>query len=71
MALRDELQPKTEKLNTLIEWVKAQPNAAEWHDVLMDYSYSLRALAQLCHKHGAPSAITQNTVHRYRERHAA
>ena len=71
MALRDELQPKKEKLQTLIEWVKAQPNADEWHEVLMDYSYSLRSLAQLCLKHGAPKAVTQNTVHRYRERHAS
>jgi hypothetical protein len=71
MALRDELEPKREKLQTLIDWVKTQPNADEWHEVLMDHSFSLRSLALLCIKHGAPNTTTQNTVHRYRERHAS
>lgn len=69
MGLRDELQPKTEKLQTLIDWVQAQPNADEWHEVLMDTSYSLSALAKLCIAHGQ-TTCTQNVVFRYRERHA-
>lgn len=70
MALRDELEPKTEKLIALIEWVQAQPNVDEWHELLMDTDYSGTALSKLLHKHGHAQA-NPNTIYRYRARHAS
>ena len=68
MGLRDEIKPKLNKLAGLREFVEAQTNADEWHQVIMDTDYSTYSVAALLTKHGFP--CDWNVVYRYRERHA-
>lgn len=69
MALRDEINPKVNKINELDQWLKKQPNRKEWLSIMSDESYSSQAICTLLKKHGFE--CDWNVVYRYRIKHAA
>jgi hypothetical protein len=69
MALRDEIQPKINKLAELAKWLDDQPNGEEWYELIYDEQYSNQAVAALLKKHGFVCDF--NVVHRFRAKHVA
>lgn len=67
MGLRDEIQPKKNRLEELHTWLDQQPNKDEWLDVISDRQFSSHAVAKLLEKHGFK--CDHNTVHRMRTKH--
>ena len=69
MALRDEIQPKINKLADLAKWLDNQPNGEEWYELIYDQQYSNQAIASLLQKHGFECDF--NVVHRFRQKHVS
>lgn len=69
MALRDEINPKGNKLAELEEWISKRPNKKEWLDVVLDEAFSNQAVAALLAKHGFKT--DWNVVYRFRMRRAS
>jgi hypothetical protein len=69
MGLRDEIQPKLNKVADLAKWLDDQPNGEEWYDLIYDQQYSSQAIASLLAKHGFKCDF--NVVHRFRAKHVA
>jgi hypothetical protein len=69
MALRDEIQPKLNKVAGLEKWLDDQPNGEEWYQIIYDLQYSHLAVAKLLTKHGF--ACDHNVIARFRQKHVA
>lgn len=68
MALRDEINPKINKLLDLEQFLNEQDNRAEWLEVILDEQYSNRAVATLLKRHGF--RCDHNLIFRFRTLHA-
>jgi hypothetical protein len=69
MALRDEIEPRQNRLHDLGVWIDAQSNGEEWYDLIYNLDYSNHSIAKLLSKHGFK--CDWNVVYRFRRKHVS